>query len=111
MPSARHSQAGKSLLQVPRAPQGVLRRGADRPRMTSRALARRFGWLVAAAGMLVLASCRHSTPLAPATPGPECGLSTTSLAFDTVLVGASAERSVTVTNTRDGTLAGEWNSP
>lgn len=39
-------------------------------------------------------------------PPPACGVSTTSLAFGNVLVGASLDKSFTITNTGGGTLSG-----
>src|SRR6185436_5004655 len=75
--------------------------------MSARAILRRFGSF--AAITVALVSCRHA--LAPPAASPECGLSPSSLVFDTVTVGASADRRVTLTNTGGGVLTGEWVSP
>lgn len=75
--------------------------------MPAETILRRLGPLVAITALLV--SCRHA--LDPSTAGPDCGLSTSTLVFDTVTVGASADRSVSLSNTGGGVLTGEWVSP
>jgi streptogramin lyase len=62
-------------------------------------------------GIAWLASCGHEPILQPTSAEPACGLSSTTLAFDTVAVGDSAERAFTLTNTGGGTLAGDMISP
>lgn len=56
---------------------------------------------------LSLSCSKKSTPpTAPPPPNPSCSLNTTTLAFGTVTIGSSADRTFTLTNTGGGTLSG-----
>ena len=56
---------------------------------------------------LSLSCSKKSTPpTAPPPPDPSCSLSATTLAFGTVTIGSSADRTFTVTNTGGGNLGG-----
>ena len=61
---------------------------------------------LALAAVAILWSCSKKASSPPTAPGPVCGLSTTTLSFGSVTVGASADRSFTLTNTGGGTLSG-----
>ncbi len=70
---------------------------------------RTIALLLLVAGMLglVLSCSEKSKPALTAPPAnPVCELSASALSFGSVAVGASADRSFTLTNTGDGTLAG-----
>jgi hypothetical protein len=58
--------------------------------------------------LALLANCskKSSAPTSPQATGPACSLSATSLAFGDVLVGASADRQFSLTNSGGGTLSG-----
>lgn len=64
--------------------------------------------VAAITGVLLIVDCsqKGSGPTTPADPAPACGLSPTSLGFGDVVVGISADRQFTPTNSGGGTLSG-----
>src|ERR1043166_5846289 len=68
----------------------------------------RFSLVAIVLVLAVLANCSKeaSTPAPPQAAGPVCSLNATSLVFGDVLVGASADRQFTLTNSGGGTLSG-----